>query len=366
MPQDPSDSAELIAWLGLAQAGVCLAGLPGDAPSGVPVDALAWQKRLRALGMVCPQPSLQHIERLQQWLSLPHSRLVTWGSEEYPKGLAALADAPPVLFAQGPERLGVRPQVAVVGSRRASAGGLEVATRLGAGLADMGFAVVSGLALGIDAAAHRGALAVAGSTFAVLGNGPDVVYPASHRLLQADIASKGLLISEFHPTVPPRSHHFPRRNRILSGLCTAVVVVEAAARSGSLITARLALEQGREVMAVPGSVLNPQSRGCHALIRDGACLVESAEDVWNALPEHLRGGARPHAELRAPASGPELAPKFQAIWEALGFDAVSVDALHARSGLTVSELSYILQALELDGRVVAGPDGTFQRKPERT
>jgi len=227
-------------------------------------------------------------------------RIVPRGSPEYPPRLASIPDPPPVLWARG--ALGpCLHAVAIVGSRFATPHGLEVGARLGQGLARAGFDVVSGLARGVDAASHRGALRGGGRTIAVLGSGIDVVYPPEHAPLAEDIAGGGALVSEFAPGVPPHGWHFPRRNRVISGLSLGVVIVEAAQRSGSLITARCALEQGRSVMAVPGAVLSGRNRGAHALIRDGAGVVEEARDVIEQLQADWR------QEFLPPPAGTETA-----------------------------------------------------------
>jgi DNA processing protein len=355
------EPASLPLWLTLAGA-TQASGCRSDLPAGAIADPAALLARLAAAGTPAAPVAAARIAACEAWLGRPDTRLVTWNSRHYPDRLAELPDAPPVLFVEGQVgALRADCQVAIIGSRRASPGGLEQARYLAAGLAAAGVVVVSGLALGIDAAAHRGSLAVGGAGLAVLGSGPDRIYPRQHGTLAAELSQSGLLISEFPPGTPPRAHHFPRRNRIISGLSVAVVVVEAALPSGSLITARLALDQGREVLAVPGSVFNPQARGCHALIRAGARLVETVEDVLEELP----GFSVPL--LLAPlAARTEPQSPSHPLLRHLGHEAVGIDILVERSGLTVSEVSSILQALELAGQVVSGPAGTFQRKPMRT
>ncbi len=209
--------------------------------------------------------------------------MLPWNHAAYPAALSAIIDPPPVLWIRGPVEALSRPAVAIVGSRAASAYALSVAEQLGADLAAAGLVVVSGLARGVDSAAHRGALAGGGTTVAVLGSGVDVIYPREHEPLAQDIARDGAVISELVPGTPPQAQFFPRRNRIISGLSRAVVVIEAGEKSGSLITARCALEQGRDVLAVPGNVLSGRNRGAHALLRDGARIVESADDVLEEL-----------------------------------------------------------------------------------
>lgn len=269
--------------------------------------------------------------------------------QAYPSRLLTIADPPPVLWYRGSLSHLSRPAVALVGSRAATPGGLDVAFSLGADLARAGAVVVSGMALGIDGAAHRGALST-GSTVGVMGCGLDVAYPRSHRRLADDIATGGALVGEYPPGVPPLAHHFPRRNRIVSGLADAVIVVEAAERSGSLITARLALEQGREVMAVPGSIAGGRNRGGHALIRDGAALVEGADDVFRELGWVVSVPA-------ASSAGQEggllaLMPPGQ---------DCSLDWLAARFGRPGSEVLAGLLELELAGLVTRTGSGGFMR-----
>lgn len=270
-----------------------------------------------------------------------------WSDSRYPAWLRMVADPPPVLWVRGDPGVFDQPSVAIVGSRAASPYAIAVARRLAAGLAGAGVAVTSGMARGVDGAAHAACLAAGGRTIAVLGTGVDVAYPPEHRELAERIANAGVLVSELEPGAPPNAWHFPRRNRIISGLSRAVVVVEASEKSGSLITARLALEQGREVMAVPGSVLYGQNRGAHALIKDGATPVEDTADILDALG------------LRGQVSGGDLSPKasgeatpvtaLQAALETAGPDGVGVDALVAATGLDAEALLAALTALELEG-----------------
>ncbi len=242
-------------------------------------ERIAWLERLRGP----EKPDLTGVMRDLEWLAGPARSLLTVDDPRYPVQLAAVPGMPAALFVQGDPAVLARPQVAIVGSRAATAAGCETAFGFAARLAAHGFAITSGLATGIDAAAHRGALAAGGVTIAVCGTGLDRVYPTGHDRLAEEIAAAGALVSEFPTGTPPAPHNFPRRNRLMSGLARGVLVVEAAARSGSLITARLAGEQGREVMAVPGSIHNPLARGCHRLIKDGAALVETVDDVLSAL-----------------------------------------------------------------------------------
>ena len=276
--------------------------------------------------------------------------VITWADPTYPAILRTIPEAPLVLWVAGRIDVLERPGIAVVGSRAASTGGLEVAERLGHDLAAAGLPVVSGLARGCDAAAHRGALAAGGDTIAVLGCGPDVVYPAEHRALYTRIRERGAIVSELPPGMPPLPAHFPQRNRIISGLARGVVVVEASEKSGSLITAACALEQGREVMAVPGSILGSRHRGCHGLLRDGARLVETAADVLEEL-----GSAAPRPSSAEPIDRDPLL----ALLETEGDS--DLDVLAGRTGLAVAVLLQRLLSLELAGLVRRAPGGRFVR-----
>jgi DNA processing protein len=281
--------------------------------------------------------------------------VVGWHEEAYSLALRQIADPPLVLWTRGtlpPPRLLA---VAVVGSRAASPGAGEVARRLAFGLAGRGVAVVSGLARGCDGEAHRGAIAGGGVTVAVLGSGADVIYPPEHLGLADRVAENGALVSEFPPGTPPLPHHFPLRNRIISGLSRAVVVIEAGEKSGSLITAASALDQGRDVMVVPGGVLSGRNRGGHALLRDGACLVECAEDVLIALgglPAAVRAGVAP-AHSSSPAD-----PVLDALEPDEG---QSIDELAALTGLGPERLLVRLSELELTGQATRRPGGRFVR-----
>ncbi|MDX1804210.1 MAG: DNA-processing protein DprA [Alcanivorax sp.] len=279
-----------------------------------------------------------------QWLAL--------GDSAYPAMLAGLADAPGVLAVRGDTGLLSRPALAMVGARNASADGLDNSHRFARSLARAGFVIVSGLALGVDAAAHRGALD-GGQTVAVLGCGPERIYPARHQRLATRIVEDGgLLVSEFAPGSEPRRQHFPQRNRIISGLSLATMVVEAAIKSGSLITARTALAQGREVFAIPGAIHNPLSKGCHQLLRDGACWLESVEDIFQAFGDFRQ--SIEDAGMSAAQAEPEIMAHFTS-----GLNAM--DALQERSGLSISELANRLAELELDGWVERVAGGYLKR-----
>jgi DNA processing protein len=279
--------------------------------------------------------------------------VLTVGDADYPLQLLQTADPPLLLYVQGDAKFLARRSLAIVGSRNASTQGADNARAMAAHLSRQGWAIVSGLALGIDAAAHEGGLEGPGSTIAVVGTGLDRVYPSRHRALAHRIAETGVLISEFAPGTPPLPENFPTRNRIIAGLSRGTLVVEAALKSGSLITARLAADNGREVFAVPGSIHSPLSRGCHALIRQGAKLVESAEDILEELQEPAVPSAGAAAE--ADTEGDPLL-------EALGHDPVTLDALCARTGFSAQQLSARLLELELQDRVARLPGGLYQRR----
>ena len=265
------------------------------------------------------------------------------------------ADPPLLLYARGKLDLLNAPALAIVGSRNASAQGLDNARAFAQHLSHAGLTIVSGMALGIDGAAHEGGLAGRGSTIAVVGTGLDVIYPARHRALAHHIAQQGLLLSEFVLATPPLKENFPLRNRLIAGMTRGTLVVEAALASGSLITARQALEAGRDVFAIPGSIHAPQSRGCHALIKQGAKLVDSADDILGEL-----NWAASSAPLAAPAH--DDSDGEDALLTALGQDPVTLDALLARTGDSAAALSARLLELELEGRVARLPGGLYQRR----
>lgn len=297
------------------------------------------------------------------WLDEPGNHIVTLGDPAYPSGLLEMADPPALLYVKGRVELLGAASVAMVGARSATPQGLADARAFAGSLSSAGLCVVSGMAMGIDAAAHEGALRGAGSTLAVIGTGADRIYPARNAALARRIAAEGAIVSEFPLGAQPLQHHFPRRNRLIAGLSRGVLVVEAAIGSGSLITARLAAEQGREVFAIPGSIHSPLSKGCHSLIRDGAKLVETAQDVL----EELRWESSPAAPAGRRAPLPSAPPgdrDERALVAALGHDPVTLDTLLQRSGLTPETLSAMLLTMELDGRVSRLPGGRFQSLQE--
>lgn len=306
-----------------------------------------------------------------EWLAQPGNRLIELGDADYPALLAESAGPPPVLFVSGNSDLLWYPQIAIVGSRNPTAGGIDTAADFAATFARSGLVVTSGLADGIDAAAHAAALDAGQPTIAVVGTGPDRVYPARNRALATRIREHGCIVSEFAPGTAARPDHFPRRNRIIAGLALGTLVVEAAQRSGALITARNASEAGREVFAIPGSIHNPLARGCHRLIREGAALIETSAEVIDALgpaAQRLASGLRGRlqaaasADTTAPAADPAaFDPRRVQLLAALGHDPVALDVLAERTGLTVAELSSMLVLLELEG-VVSAQHGRYTRR----
>jgi DNA processing protein len=304
------------------------------------------------------EPDWAGVEADLRWLAGAGRSLLTWNDPRYPAALREIVLPPVALFCQGDVELLARPQLAIVGARSATPQGLENAHAFAAELTRRGLLVTSGLAQGIDGAAHRGALDAGGATVAVCATGLDRVYPAAHRELAHRIAERGVLVSEFPAGTPPLADHFPRRNRLISGLALGVLVVEAAPQSGSLITARFALEQGREVFAIPGSIHSPVSKGCHRLIRQGAKLTEHADDILEEL------GALPGlapAPAAARTDGPVLDEMQRRVLDALGHEATAFDTLVERLSLPVGSLGAALLALELQGCIAAVPGGAWQR-----
>jgi DNA processing protein len=299
------------------------------------------------------------IERTQDWCLLHNNHFLTLADEAYPPSLLNIADPPLVLYVKGRAELLHAESLAVVGSRNASTQGAANAENFSKALSRAGLSIVSGLALGIDAAAHRGGLQGAGSTIAVIGTGADIVYPARNRDLAHQIAERGCIVSEHPLGMPAIAANFPRRNRLISGLARGVLVVEAAAQSGSLITARLGAEQGKEVFAIPGSIHSPLSKGCHLLLKQGAKLVESAQDVLEelrTLSSTPRNGASSAQESALQTNTP-AAP----LLKIMGFDPVDTDTLSERCGIDAASLTAQLLALELENRVERLPDGKYRR-----
>lgn len=297
------------------------------------------------------------------WLESPNHHVLTLEDKSYPSLLKEIPDPPPVLYIDGNPRILQLPQIAIVGSRNPSAQGKINASMFAADLAKRGLTITSGMAMGVDGAAHEGALRQDGLTLAVAGTGVDVVYPARHKELARRISETGALISEFPLGSKPRRESFPQRNRIISGLSLGVLVVEATVRSGSLITAHQATDQGREVFAIPGSIHTPQARGCHLLIREGAKLIETADDIVSEL------GVLLDVAIQTTTPEPDLSGRQACTHDArtdsllthLGFDPVSVDELVERSGLTADVISSMLLRMELLGQVESGPGGRYIR-----
>jgi len=302
-----------------------------------------------------------------KWLDHPSHHFVPHGSAHYPLLLAKIPDPPLGLYVVGELQLLNHPQLAMVGSRNPTKQGEENAAAFAHFLCEAGFAITSGLARGIDAASHKGALASSGLTVAVCGTGLDAVYPKSHIGLATQIASSGALVSEFSTQTLPHKGNFPRRNRIISGLSVGVLVIEAAYRSGSLITARYAGEQGREIFAVPGSIHNPMARGCHRLIRDGAKLVESGSDILQELGQLTRSALDDNEAKKAcisteTPSGETLKNEdHEALLHSLGYEPSNIDQLCARTGLTADAVSSMLLILELQGHVSITDGGRYMR-----
>jgi DNA processing protein len=331
---------------------------------GLPENALAARRSelarfasaeaLRALDSDAVAKAVDHA---LAWVGQPGNAVVTLADTAYPKLLLEIVDPPAVLYCRGRTDLLNRPALAMVGSRNATAQGNSNAEQFARSFSNAGLTIVSGLAQGIDAAAHRGGLSGAGSTIAVLGTGVDMIYPQANAALGAEIAASGLLLSEFVLGTKALAHNFPRRNRLISGLAQGCLVVEAALASGSLITARAAAEQGREIFAIPGSIHSPLSKGCHELIKTGAKLVESAEDVLSELSAFRRAARSPARAAAAAGSNDAAEP----LLSYMGYDPADVDSLCARAGLPAERVSAELLRLELEGRVTVLPGGLYQR-----
>lgn len=365
------DADELAAWLrllitpGIGRAGARQLLAAFGSPQGV-FEASSTARRNcvgpELAGPLDSEPAglAATLATLQAWLQAgPDRTWIALGDPRFPQALLQTADPPLLLYAQGrhPELLNT-PSLAIVGSRNPTPQGAENARAFAEHLGRAGLTIVSGMALGVDGAAHTGALNGKAGTIAVVGTGLDRVYPRAHRELAHRIADHGLIVSEFPLGTEPLAANFPQRNRIIAGLSLGTLVVEAALESGSLITARLALEAGREVFAIPGSIHSPQSRGCHALIKQGAKLVDDARDVLDELAGQLP--PRAGAAARAPAVAAP-APSTDPLLEQMGYDAVDLDQLQARTGWPAAQLNARLLELELEGRVARMPGGLFQR-----
>ncbi len=364
---------ELRAWcrlsmepgLGPAQARALLAaiGLPQDifATSANSLQRLVAEPIARQLAAPPTTEISERIENTLLWLTQANNHIITLADQSYPSGLLETSDPPLIIYAKGRIELLSGPNLAIVGSRNCTQPGKENAMAFAHNLASSGWSIVSGLAVGIDTAAHTGALQALkekhnGSTIAVLATGADLVYPARNRELAHEIADKGLIITELPLGSPARPFQFPRRNRIVAGISEGVLVVEAARQSGSLTTAKMAAELGREVFAIPGSIHSPLSRGCHALIRQGAKLVESAQDISEELSIPQLPGVQPKTYTNT-----QLSKQQQQILQALGYDPAHPDTLIERTGIDISSLVSSLAELELDNQVVRLPNGCYQR-----
>ncbi|SNX60743.1 DNA protecting protein DprA [Nitrosomonas ureae] len=303
-------------------------------------------------------PDRDNIINVLKWLEDPVNAVITLADPDYPAHLLNIADPPPLLYFKGRRELLQQPALAVVGSRNATPQGLSNAEAFSEAASNAGLCIISGMALGIDTAAHHGGLRGSAASIAIVGTGLDIVYPAKNHPLAHKLAKEGALISEFPLGTPAIGRNFPRRNRIISGMTQGCLVVEAALQSGSLITARQALEQGREVMAIPGSIHSPLSKGCHALIKQGAKLVENTQDILDEL-SHLALIDTPSD--RKKESSPGQSTENSLLLSHLGYDTVNIDTLCARSGLTAEVVSAMLLTLELDGQISSLPGGWYQR-----
>ncbi|MCK9606673.1 MAG: DNA-processing protein DprA [Methylomonas sp.] len=358
-------NSHIKSWLALAR-------IPGVGPVAVqrllaalPVEQIfkASRTTLQGAGFseklvaALQNPPWELVEQDLVWLEQPENAAITIEDADYPEQLKEITDPPPILFVKGQSDILHRPQIAMVGSRNPSNIGVKIAIEFAQALAEAGFVITSGMALGIDAASHRGALNAGGLTIAVAGTGLDRVYPACHKQLATDIVANGALVSEFPPGTKAKTGHFPRRNRIISGLCQGLLVVEAAQQSGSLITARMALEQNREVFAIPGSIHNPLARGCNALIRQGAKLVETAEDIFEELGQYNQVYKSIGAQIHQTA----LDLEQQNLLKLIPYSPITVDNLVQDSGYSVETVSSMLLVLELQGYIAAAAGGSYYR-----
>jgi DNA processing protein len=349
--------ASLASWLKLSQ----VSGLGNDGlrrllqSLGSPENVL--QSSIFELSKIVKPIVAQAIARADEdidlssvdvWLDDPINHIITVGDVLYPQALLNIADPPLLLYVKGRVDLLNSPALAIVGSRNASMQGIRNADAFAHAVSDAGYCIISGMAHGIDTVAHSGGLKGQASSVAIVGTGLDKVYPAANRELAHRLSQNGAIISEFPLGTPPLASNFPRRNRIISGMSLGCLVVEASMQSGSLITARMSLEQGRDVFAIPGSIHSPQSKGCHALIKQGAKLVECAQDILEEL-----------GHMGKDSLVPEIVDHV--LFSHLGFDPIDLDTLSHRSGLTIGSLSAILLQMELDGTVAAMPGGLYQR-----
>lgn len=298
------------------------------------------------------------LEQDLNWLSETNNHLLCFGEQAYPNLLTTLPDPPIALFATGDVGCLLDPQVALVGSRRPTPVGKKITATIGGELARLGIVLTSGMALGIDGCAHQAALSAGSKTVAVMGCGLDIVYPPRHRTLFEQIINNGCALSEYPLGYPVSKYTFPKRNRLVSGLSLGVIIIEAAQRSGTLITARLAMEQNRSVMVVPGAVMNPQYHGSHQLLQQGAALVTSADDVLSELNLPLRAALQGQAKS---SKNSAKSDSEQKVLNAIFYDSTAIDTIISASGLTAAEVSSMLLALELDGEIALADDGGYVR-----
>ncbi len=348
---------------GLANAGVCQLLAKFGSPEAIfnaslnqlreVVDTDIAQKIQKGVNTDAIAPTLH-------WLQKDNAHLVTLADSAYPQALLQISNPPAVLYAIGNLHWLNQPSIAMVGSRSATTQGEKNAEDFAQNLCNHGLCVVSGMALGIDGAAHRGALKANGATIAVVGTGLDIVYPARHRDLAHKIAERGLIISEFPLGTPSKAQNFPRRNRLISGLSLGCLVVEANTDSGSLITARLATEQGREVFAIPGSIHSPVAKGCHQLIKQGAKLVESVQDILEEL-KNVLPSISPSGLMVNLSDNSSNALEPNTVLDCMGYEAINFETLRTLSGLTTEALSSMLMVLELEGKIVPVTGGKYQR-----
>lgn len=314
---------------------------------------------LKALGLssdlihAIKHPDWQAVERTLSWSEQVNHHLLTWCDKDYPPALRVISSPPPMLYLIGDKSLLNLPQIAIVGTRRPSQTGIKQANLFARGLSQLGLCITSGLAKGIDIIAHQSTLKAKGKTIAVLGTGIDRLYPSQHKAIAKQLTESGLLISEFPLGTPAKPQHFPQRNRIISGLSLGVLVVEAAIKSGSLITARLAIEEGREVFAIPGTISNPMTKGCHHLIKQGAKLTETVKDILIEIAPQLPS-APPYADHNDPIDIPS---DLQTILDHIGYHPTSIDEISRQTGLTYPLLTEKLTTLELKDLISATPGG---------
>jgi DNA processing protein len=317
------------------------------------------ERQAKALCLPPTEATLSLIARTELWCAEPNNFLITLADKRYPAQLLEISDPPTLLYVKGKPDLLSKVSVAVVGSRNATTQGNINAKQFSSSLSQSGITIVSGLALGIDAAAHQGGLEGAGSTVAIIGTGIDIIYPARNQELAHKIAAQGCIVSEYPLGTPSIATNFPRRNRLISGLAQGVLVIEAAAQSGSLITARMATEQGREVFAIPGSIHSPLAKGCHQLIKQGAKLVETAQDILEEL--QLGGTATSSISVHATAINEEKSSSDSNLLAEMGYEAIHPDELALRCKMNSAELTAELVILELDGHVEILAGGMYRR-----